>query len=357
MDLRDLRVCVIVPVYQSAAYLPACLDAILAQTHRALQVLLIDDGSTDGSADLCDRYARADPRVEVIHKVNEGQSVARNLGIERCQCPYLFFVDSDDTLPVDAVAQLLRPLEQGAYDVVAGRLQCVRDGVPEPLPAGVAPGPLRHDPSDRARWNRFKVSSDFGYVPKLYRTAFLRQHGIRFDDIRRVLMEDTLFNLRVWLEQPAFFVTDAVVYTYAIRSQTSSNRAMNTIAQRAVRALELYGQAIDAHGTLARDLDLAVPLAMRMFCWCLVNNLLYAKPDGKQMRAQIAAFTHSEPVMAMLRQPGAARALATIPSLAQRLFYGYCLRLLRAGRAELLYGTFRLLYPAMLAYAKSVLNK
>lgn len=357
MDVRDIRVCVIVPVYQAAAYLPACLDAILAQTHRDLQVLLIDDGSTDGSADICDRYARADPRVQVIHKPNEGQSVARNLGIEHCKCPYLFFVDSDDTLPEDAVAQLLRPLEHGAYDVVAGRLRCVRDGVPDPLPEGIAPGPLRHDPDDRARWNRFKVSSDFGYVPKLYRTAFLRRHGIRFDDIRRVLMEDTLFNLRVWLEQPAFFVTDAVVYTYAIRSQTSSNRAMNTIAQRAVSALELYAQAIEARGTLERDLDLAVPLAMRMFCWCLVNNLLYHKPDGPQMRAQIARFTHSGPVMALLRQPGALSALATIPSPAQRLFYGYCLRLLRSGREGMLYGTFRLLYPAMLAYAKSVLNK
>ena len=89
-------VSVIVPVYNIAAELPRCVESVLAQTWDALEVILVDDGSTDGSGSLCDSFARQDARVRVIHQKNAGVSAARNAGVSRATGEYLAFVDSDD---------------------------------------------------------------------------------------------------------------------------------------------------------------------------------------------------------------------------------------------------------------------
>lgn len=87
---------VIVPVYNVRPYLKRCIDSIIAQTYSNLEILLVDDGSTDGSGELCDAYARQDARVQVIHKKNAGQAAARNDAIDIARGSYLGFVDSDD---------------------------------------------------------------------------------------------------------------------------------------------------------------------------------------------------------------------------------------------------------------------
>lgn len=89
-------VSVIVPVYNTRQYLGQCLDSIINQTYKNLEIILVDDGSTDGSENMCDEYARNDSRIKVIHKKNGGQSDARNAGIDQSQGVYLSYVDSDD---------------------------------------------------------------------------------------------------------------------------------------------------------------------------------------------------------------------------------------------------------------------
>lgn len=98
---------VIVPVYQMEAYLEACLDSILAQTYRHFEVWLIDDGSRDGGARLCDEYACRDNRIQVIHQPNQGLSAARNTGLEHAKGDYIAHVDADDTLDTAYLETLL----------------------------------------------------------------------------------------------------------------------------------------------------------------------------------------------------------------------------------------------------------
>ncbi len=100
-------VSVIVPVYNVADCLERCLDSVLGQTLRNIEVLLVDDGSTDESGAMCDRCAERDSRVRVFHKENGGLSDARNYGIERAKGDYLLFVDSDDYITPDAAEYLL----------------------------------------------------------------------------------------------------------------------------------------------------------------------------------------------------------------------------------------------------------
>lgn len=109
----EAKISVIIPAYNVADFLPACLESVLTQSLRELEVILVDDGSTDDTPALCDRYAQADDRVRVIHKKNEGVSRARNAGIEAAGGIYYWFVDADDIVMPGACDIL--------YGLAAGR--------------------------------------------------------------------------------------------------------------------------------------------------------------------------------------------------------------------------------------------
>lgn len=87
---------VIVPCYKVERYLPKCIDSILRQTYKNLEVILVDDGSPDRSGEICDTYATKDSRIVVIHKANGGLSDARNVGIDQAKGEWITFIDSDD---------------------------------------------------------------------------------------------------------------------------------------------------------------------------------------------------------------------------------------------------------------------
>lgn len=117
-------VSVIVPIYNTKEYLISCLDSILSQTYPALQVILVDDGSTDGSGGICDEYAQKDPRVQVIHQKNRGVSAARNAGLEAATGDWIGWVDSDDWIEADMVSVLLEKAISVQADIcVCGRFE------------------------------------------------------------------------------------------------------------------------------------------------------------------------------------------------------------------------------------------
>lgn len=110
-------VSVIVPVYNGERYLARCLESILGQTWEDMEILLVDDGSTDGSAGICDGFSEKDKRVRTVHTENKGVSSARNLGMELCKGDYIAFVDADDLLAEDMVEHLADLLEKTGCDV------------------------------------------------------------------------------------------------------------------------------------------------------------------------------------------------------------------------------------------------
>ena len=108
---------VIVPVYNIEAYLRKCIDSILAQTYTNLEIILVDDGSTDNSGEICNEYAAKDARIRVIHKGNGGLSSARNTGIDIATGKYIGFVDSDDYLAPDMYEKLLGAIVNNHADI------------------------------------------------------------------------------------------------------------------------------------------------------------------------------------------------------------------------------------------------
>ena len=119
---------VIIPVYNKEKYLDKCLESIINQTYKNLEILLIDDGSTDGSAKICDSYAEKDARITSIHRENSGPGAVRNYGISICRGDYVSFVDSDDWIELDMYELMYNAMtENGADLAVCGRNMVFED--------------------------------------------------------------------------------------------------------------------------------------------------------------------------------------------------------------------------------------
>ncbi|MDG4821495.1 glycosyltransferase [Asanoa sp. WMMD1127] len=125
---------VVVPVHNVARWLDICLESLAAQTHRDLDVVLVDDGSTDGSGALADAWAARDPRFRVVHQANAGLGAARNAGAALATGDYLAFVDADDVLPPYAFEVLVNALEQTGSDFASGNVALLTDGELSPSP-------------------------------------------------------------------------------------------------------------------------------------------------------------------------------------------------------------------------------
>jgi glycosyltransferase involved in cell wall biosynthesis len=172
---------VIVPVYNAEAYLPDCMESLMKQDCRDMEILLVDDGSTDGSGMLCDGYQEAYPGVRAIHQKNTGLGAARNTGIAMARGEYILFVDSKDRLHPDALGVLSRCVDETAADMYIFGFTCVREKktVPGPVSplAGLAPFRLEEHPEllleSPAAWMRLTrrslwTENDFWFPERLW---------------------------------------------------------------------------------------------------------------------------------------------------------------------------------------------
>lgn len=207
------KVSIIVPVYNAEKSLARCVDSILNQEFRDFELILMDDGSRDGSGDICDGYARADARVVVVHKENTGVSDTRNQAIARARGTFLQFVDSDDWLTADATKLMVRAAEETGCDLViadfyrvVGEMVSRKGDIDADQVIGreAFVGFMMENPADYyygVLWN------------KLYRREIVEAHGIRMD-AKISWCEDFLFNLEYVRYATTFYALRTPVYYY-----------------------------------------------------------------------------------------------------------------------------------------------
>ncbi|MDP2842532.1 MAG: glycosyltransferase, partial [Acetobacterium sp.] len=123
MTMREALISVIMPVYNAEKRLEMSINSVLNQTYQQLELILIDDGSTDSSAMICDQYARADKRVMVVHQENARVSAARNRGIQLATGEYLSFIDADDTIDPETYAVVMKQFTDRSIDMVIYGMQ------------------------------------------------------------------------------------------------------------------------------------------------------------------------------------------------------------------------------------------
>lgn len=115
---NNMKISVIIPIYNAEEYMNKCISSVVNQSYGNLEIILIDDGSTDNSSEICDRWKKIDSRISVLHKKNEGPGVARNIGIEMARGEYITFVDSDDWVESLMYENMLKAAMKHKCDIV-----------------------------------------------------------------------------------------------------------------------------------------------------------------------------------------------------------------------------------------------
>lgn len=210
-------VSIIVPVFNAEKYLEKCISSILCQTFKEFELILVDDGSSDGSALICDKYSNNDSRVKVIHKKNGGVSSARNAGIISSKGEYLVFVDADDILAQEFLEEGMRIIADDSIDIfISGiRMNYYQENV---VIKGEDLGVVR---DTRYNVNELleQIDVDFplmcicGPWAKIYKKKIIDNNNILFDE-SIAFGEDTRFNLNVYKHCNRVFFSEKKLYYY-----------------------------------------------------------------------------------------------------------------------------------------------
>lgn len=220
----------VIPVYNVEKYIAQCLDSILLQATDAVEVVMVDDGSKDGTPAICDQYCEKYPNARVVHIPNGGNSAARNLGVDLAEGKYICFVDSDDYIAEGSVAKLLGWIENYQADVCFLEADKVfPDGTMVPLGEGLSGGEMRG--MDRMEALAFMARASKypgGPWAKLLRREFLLEHGIRFPNDRR-LCEDLFYTLDAYLAAESF---DGLNFPYYRYRQNVANSITSNVTPR-----------------------------------------------------------------------------------------------------------------------------
>lgn len=224
---------VIIPVYKVQEYLDRCIESVVTQTYRNLEIIIIDDGSPDECPAMCDRWAAKDDRISVIHKENEGVSIARNVGLKEAKGAWISFVDSDDWLHPQFFELLLHQAHQSIADVI----------VSDHLRTEEVVSFEKYSISD-IKFSRMTIDGVFhnshvrNYVwGKIYKAELLRDKA--FDE-EISFGEDALFNVTVFrTEGIEVYYTSEKLYFYYDRD----NSVVNTLSR--LKQTALYEKYIE----------------------------------------------------------------------------------------------------------------
>ena len=212
---------VIVPIYNVVSYLDECVASIVAQTYKSWECILVDDGSVDGSGDICDEWAKKDERIRVVHQDNGGVSKARNRGIEESKGEYIVFVDSDDTIGKEHLRNLVGAPK--ADLIVAGIRHVVSDGddVDYKPSCGKTFSFSQEGIEEIVDLNRKYLL--YGPVVKLYQASIVKENGVIFPSDCSY-GEDLLFNLKYLEHVHTISQVNDVSYYYRRGTETLSTR-------------------------------------------------------------------------------------------------------------------------------------
>ena len=252
---NDALVSIVVPVYNTEAYLARCVDSILSGTHRNIELLLVDDGSTDGSGALCDRLAKRDARVKVLHTQNCGVGAARNRGIDAAIGAYIGFADSDDWVEPDWIERLLQPfLKDPDLGVSIGNWYVEQNGQ---TVIATGRGRGRLSPEDAIKEALDHSRGFHGYLwNKLFSADLFRAEPKLRLDTDVSVCEDLLLCVRVFLSGASAYEDGAPLYHYVYR-ESGALRTMDERRMSEFVARERIAALLSDHESLYHAAELA----------------------------------------------------------------------------------------------------
>ncbi len=214
MDEKEIKVSVIIPMYNTEKYVGQCLDSVIMQELKGIEIFVIDDGSTDNSVDIVQSYCSKYSNIKLIRQENQGQGIARNVGMQNATGKYIYFLDSDDTIEKNMFSRLYDTAEENKVDVILFSADVMYDEYTNRK--------VSNDMYIRKEHIKEKVDGKFLYeeqilnnhytcsVPLQFaKREFLERKKLKF---RGQLMEDELYTFKLFMSNPKVFVLDDFFY-------------------------------------------------------------------------------------------------------------------------------------------------
>ena len=223
------KLSIIIPVFNTEPYLPQCLESIIGQSFSDFELILVDDGSTDNCPTICDDYSQQDARVKVIHKKNEGVSVARNTGMKTAKGDYLTVVDSDDWLEKDMYQSMFQYINKYDADVVM--CDCIKDysDRSEVYTHDIRPGFYSYEQLLNEYYPHLLMMENVEYPATISNCLMIWKRSITSNNNIEYLngvkySEDLLFGAQIMSQAKSFYYMKEIpLYHYCVRESSSSH--------------------------------------------------------------------------------------------------------------------------------------
>ncbi len=267
---------IVVPVYNAEQFLPRCLESLVSQTYKDLQIICVNDGSRDNSQVILERFAQSDARIQIIQKPNGGVASARNVGIDHARGEFITFLDADDWAEPSLCALALESIQKCGADVacwgymrekgkVSVPVRLYQDGVWDPDGCralykemfGLTGAQLRHPE---------RMDQHVNIWNKLYRMALIQEYNIRFQNIRQIGSEDLYFNIEYFFHVRKAATLSAVLTHYSKENQNSITTLYHgerpaqwkSLYQHLAAFIDAHGLGIDFHMALRNKIALSI---------------------------------------------------------------------------------------------------
>ena len=256
------KISVIVAVYNVEQYIEKAIDSILSQTYKYLEIILVDDGSTDNSGKICDEYAKKDSRIVVVHQENGGVAEAYNKGLETSTGDYIGFVDPDDYIEKEMFEDLYSIAQREKVDIVnCGFYSHIGVKVYELNNYGIEPNVRVDREQIREFLSEYKVKGVNLVVTKLIKRNIITDYNIRVVP-KLNIQEDTIFCLQIMLKAESMYFTDKSYYHYIIRENSlTTKKYRKDIYKHYNKAFLLIKQIYDEEGIKGYEHELLVRFA------------------------------------------------------------------------------------------------
>lgn len=261
---------VIIPVYNIAQFIEKCLISVCRQTYHNLEIILVDDGSSDDSGKICERYRKKDPRIRVVHKENGGLSSARNAGLDIASGEYIYFLDGDDYIEPELLEQGMKFFKEGIDLVVFNYRWVTPDGKSITQSQFI---PDRYDFNDPEKKSRFicnfLLSYKMGWEAwnRIYRREKIKQYGLRFENNKEIFAEDLYFCLCYCSHITSVQCIDSVLYNYVQRKGSIMDTDKKLVN---VGRISKLGEAVYRHYMQYDDCQYLLDIFPAIF-YCIIK--------------------------------------------------------------------------------------
>lgn len=216
--MNEELISIIIPVYNSEKYIERCIESVINQTYKNIEVVVVNDGSRDKSESIIREYLKKDKRIKLINQKNSGVSSARNNGIINAKGKYLTFIDSDDYYELDAIERLYDIMKNSEYDLVRGNYRIVKNDT------AIETGNVNPENIEDyyELYNKIFDNTIPSYtVLLLIKRDFIIDNNIDFDE-EIAMMEDTIFYIKIFSKHPKAYFDSYITYNYEYNENSAS---------------------------------------------------------------------------------------------------------------------------------------